>query len=83
MLQGHEGCDLSQLVKDRGGLGAPGGLSRLNVGLDFGSDHDLTVLEFKPHTGLCADSWEPGACFRFLYLSLSLYPSPACALSPS
>ena len=47
---------------------------------DFGSGHDLTVCEFEPHVGLCADSSEPGACFRF-YVSLSLYPSPACALS--
>ena len=27
--------------------------------LDFSSDHDLTVCEFKPHTGLCADSVQP------------------------
>ena len=27
--------------------------------LDFSSDHDLTVHEFKPPTGLCADSAEP------------------------
>ena len=33
---------------------------------DFGSGHDLTVLEFEPLIGLCADSSEPGACFRFL-----------------
>ena len=25
---------------------------------DFGSGHDLTVCEFKPHIGLCADSSE-------------------------
>ena len=24
---------------------------------DFGSGHDLTVGEFEPHIGLCADSW--------------------------
>ena len=34
------------------------------------------------HIGLCADSSEPGACFRF-YVSLSLCPSATCALSPS
>ena len=27
--------------------------------LDFGSGHDLTVREFEPHDGLCADSGEP------------------------
>ena len=43
--------------------GAPGGLSRLST--DFGSGHDLTVREFEPRVGLCADSSEPGACFRF------------------
>ena len=38
---------------------------------DFGSGHDLTVREFEPRVGLCADSSEPGACFRFC-VSLSL-----------
>uniref|UniRef100_A0A8C8Y7M8 Kinesin family member 13A n=1 Tax=Panthera leo TaxID=9689 RepID=A0A8C8Y7M8_PANLE len=33
--------------------------------------HDLTVREFKLRVGLCADSSEPGACFRFC-VSLSL-----------
>ena len=27
--------------------------------LDFSSGHDLTVSEFEPHVGLCADSVEP------------------------
>ena len=27
--------------------------------LDLGSGHDLTVREFKPHVGLCADDAEP------------------------
>ena len=48
--------------------------------LDFGSGHDLTVREFKPHIGLCADSSEPGACFWFC-VPLSLCPSPAHAVS--
>ena len=44
---------------------------------DFGSGHDLTVREFEPHIGLCADSSEPGACFRFcVSLSLSLSDPP-------
>ena len=51
-----------------------------------GSGHDLTVREFEPHVGLCAASWEPGACVGFCVffsLSLSLCPSPADALSLS
>ena len=43
---------------------------------NFGSGHDLMVHEFQPHIGLCADSSEPGACFRFC-VSLFLCPSPA------
>ena len=47
-----------------------------------GSGHDLPVLEFDPNVGLCADSSEPGACFRFC-VPLSLWPSPAHTLSLS
>ena len=47
---------------------------------DFRSSHDLLVHKFKFHIGLCTDSLDPGACFRFC-VSLSLYPSPAHALS--
>ena len=32
---------------------------------DFSSGHDLTVHEFEPYIGLCADSSEPGASFGF------------------
>ena len=43
---------------------------------DFGPGHDLTVCEFEPHIGLCADSSRPGACFRFcVSLSLTLFCS--------
>ena len=44
--------------------------------LDFGSG--LEIRGFKPHMGLCGDSLEPGACFRFcVSLSLSLsVPTP-------
>ena len=49
---------------------------------DFGSGHDLTVREFQPCVGLCADGSEPGACFWFC-VSLSLCPSPTHALSLS
>ena len=40
------------------------------------------VHEFEPLVRLCADSLEPGACFRF-WVSLSLWPSPTHALSLS
>ena len=40
------------------------------------------VHEFEPHVGLCADSSEPEAYFRFC-VSLSLLPSPALSLSLS
>ena len=53
--------------------GAPGWLSRLSSG------HDLTVREFEPRVGLCADSSEPGACFGF-YVSLSLSDPPQLML---
>ena len=49
---------------------------------DFGSGHDLAAREFEPHIGLCVNSSEPGACFRFC-VSLSLCPSPAQSLSLS
>ena len=50
--------------------------------LTLGSGHDLAVSEFESRVGVCADSSEPGACFRFC-VSLSLCPSPARALSLS
>ena len=40
------------------------------------------VHGFKPRVGLCADCSEPEACFWFC-VSLSLCPSPVCALSLS
>ena len=39
--------------------------------LGFGSSHDLTVCEFEPHIGLCANSVEPAWNSRSL-LSLPL-----------
>ena len=45
------------------GLGCLGG--SVGWASDFGSGHDLGVHEFEPRVGLCADSSEPGACFRF------------------
>ena len=46
---------------------------------DFDSGHNLMVHDFESRVGLCADSSEPKACFRFC-ASLSLFPSPARAL---
>ena len=41
-------------------LGAPGWLLLVkHPTLDFGSGHDLTVCEFKPHVRIRADSVEP------------------------
>ena len=47
-----------------------------------GSGHDLAVREFEPRIGLCDDSSEPGACFRFC-VSLSLTLPCSCSLSVS
>ena len=40
--------------------------------LDFGSNHDLMIREFKPHVGLRTDSVEPAWDSHSLTLSLSL-----------
>ena len=45
--------------------------------LDFCSGRDLTVCEFEPHLGLCADSVEPA----WNSLSPSLSPSVSLSLS--
>ena len=47
--------------------------------LGFSSGHDLPVRGFEPRVGVCADSSEPGACFRFcVSFSLSLPPLVFC-----
>ena len=63
--------------------GAPGWLSWLSNGLDFGSGQDLGVGEFKPCMGLSTDSTEPVWDSLSLPLSLSLSAPPwlTCALS--
>ena len=49
---------------------------------DFSLSHDLAGPEFRLHVGLCADSSEPGACFRFrVSLSLLLPHSHPVSLS--
>ena len=70
--------DLLSGIKENKLLGRLGG--SVGWATDFGSGHDLTVREFEPRIGLCADSSEPGACFRFC-VSLSLWPSPVHAVS--
>ena len=46
------------------------------------SGHDLAICEFEPRVTLCADSSEPGACFRFcVSLCLSLPSSHSLSLS--
>ena len=47
---------------------------------DLGSGHDLMVCGFEPCVRFCADSSEPGTCFR-VYVSLSPCPSPNHTLS--
>ena len=49
--------------------------------LGFGSGHDLTVREFEPCVGLCADSAEPA--WDSFSLSLRHDPAHALSLSPS
>ena len=49
--------------------------------LDFGSGLDLTVREFKPHVGLCANIMEPA--WDNLLLSLPFPCSPSPSPSPS
>ena len=56
----------------------PGWLSWLSGRLRWG--HDLVVREFEPRVGLCADSSEPAACFRFC-VSLSLTLPHSCSVS--
>ena len=53
-----------------------------SVGRPTSAQVMISVHEFEPHTGLCADSSEPGACFGFC-VSLSLCPSLAHTLSLS
>ena len=53
------------------GAGAPGWLGWFECpALGFSSGHDLTVHEFEPHIGLCADSEEPA--WDFLSVSLEI-----------
>ena len=72
--------DVQWGLKGLHGAGHLGG--SVGYASNFGSGHDLMVCEFEPHVGLCADSSEPGACFRFC-VSVSLCPVPTHTLSLS
>ena len=65
-------------LQDRDLSGAPGGLGQLSIPLQLRS-RSWQWVSSSPHVGPCADSSEPGARFGFC-VSLSLGPSPACAL---
>ena len=69
------------LLPQEGTCGTPGWLSWLSVRLNFGSGRDLTVCEFEPQVGLCADSVAPPWDSRFP--SLSAPPLLALFLSLS
>ena len=56
-------ASVSVRVKTGACMGRLGG--SVGYASHFGSGHDLAVREFEPRVGLCADSSEPGACFRF------------------
>ena len=59
-------------------------MAQLVKASDFGSGHDLIVLEFESHIGLCADGSEPRACFGFcVFLSVSAPRHLVCSLSLS
>ena len=73
----QESIILSKISRERMG-GSVGQAS------DFSSGHDLTVCECEPRVGLCADSWEPGVCFKFcVSLFLCSSPTHGLSLSPS
>ena len=61
-------------------LRAAGWLSQLRS--DLGSGRDLAVHGFEPRVGLCVDTWEPGAYFRFC-VPLSAAPRLVLSLPPS
>ena len=52
-------CDFCCLNNNTALSGAWVALWVEHLTLDFGSRHDLTVYEFEPRVGLCADSAEP------------------------
>ena len=55
--------------------------THLSEASDFGSGHDVSVHEFEPRVGLCADGSEPGAALDPVSPSLSAPPPLALCLS--
>ena len=76
MWQGHNFWSLK--IKHRGSWVAQ---SVRSPTPGFGSGRDLTVCEFKPHIGPCADGMEPA--WDSLSPSFSLCPSQAHSLGLS
>ena len=73
-------CERQSPLKCNFILGHLGGSA--GWGSDFGPGHDLMARGFEPCLGLCADSSEPGAYFRFC-VSLALCPSHSVSVSVS
>ena len=72
-------ADISIRIKI--GWGARVALSVKLPSLDFSSGQEWPVCEFEPCVGVCVDSSEPGAGFRFYDYPTPHCPSPTCALS--
>ena len=68
-------------VKDAKLLGHLGG--SVSWASDFSSGHDLTVCEFEPRVGLCADASKPGAASHSVSPSVSAPPLLMLCLSLS
>ena len=75
----HPAGDLWFLFKSLTPWGAWGAQSVKRPTLDFSSDHELMVCEFKPRFRLCSDGTEPA----WDSVSPSLCPSLTCVLSIS
>ena len=69
----HEGYFIQKCL-----LGCLGG--SVDWASNFSSGHDFAVREFEPRVRLCADSSEPGPCFRFC-VSLSLTLPCSCSVT--
>ena len=72
---------LSKTGEDSRGTWVAQSVKRPTLG--FGSGHDLTVHEFKPCIGLCADSMESARDPLLPSLSAPPLHTQACALSLS
>ena len=80
LLFKHCNIRVFSLKKKTPGQGRLGG--SVSQASYFGSGHDLRVCVCEPLVRLCADSSEPGACFRFC-VSVSPCPFSVQTLSQS